>query len=118
MLENRNSRPVALHLVKQDIKYVPAAGELRAEGVDSRQTSLVHSLHILSAFPLCLNVCVSVRVCVSDQCRWSFDVTIMNLPPATGSDFEKTPHGLSQISGCAAYSAAAVNVTLALILSQ
>lgn len=43
---------MALHLVEQDIKYVPAAGELRAEGVDSRRTSLVHFLHTLSAFPL------------------------------------------------------------------
>lgn len=52
LMENQNSRPVALHLAKQDIKKsVPAAGELGVEGVDSSQTSPLHLLYILPPVP-------------------------------------------------------------------
>ena len=66
---------MALHLVKQDIKFVPAARELGAEGVNTHQTSLVRFLHILSlayslasppsvCFSCSLSVCMCVCVCV------------------------------------------------------
>ena len=67
LMENLNSKPVALNLMKQDIKICPrGCREHRAEGSDRRQILLVHfqqtraDSHPLLPLTVPLSVCVSV----------------------------------------------------------
>lgn len=93
---NLNSRPAAFHLMKQDIKYVPAAGGDRGWKVSTairllRSTPCIYYVPTLqppphqhcllvACFPRSVCICVCVCMCVWVKCSWSFHVIIVNLP--------------------------------------